>query len=296
MQTSAQTIGCTSEHPNTMVQCLDRPRIKSTAEPTAQASTTGGLQWHDAQVEGSSQIDRQDINKLRQFIDGLDLDRLNQQFESATPQEILTWCLRNLPKGLVQTTSFSLPVVTHMLYQELNYPVPVVFLDTLHLFPETLSTAKKAEALYGLNLCTYSVVGARSASAFAAQYGDRLWETDIERFYTLTKIEPLQRALNELGAIAWITGRRRDQSQTRRTLDIFERDEQGRLKINPLAHWTKKEVWGYIFEQGVLYNPLHDQGYTSIGDQPLTTPTLAGEDERAGRWRGSAKTECGIHL
>ncbi|MEO0770686.1 MAG: phosphoadenylyl-sulfate reductase, partial [Cyanobacteria bacterium J06649_4] len=111
----------------------------------------------------------------------------------------------------------------------------------------------------------------------------------------LTKVEPLQRALKDLNVNAWITGRRRDQSQTRQDLPIFERDAEGRLKINPLAHWTKKEVWAYIVEQGVLYNSLHDQGYTSIGDEPLTTPTAANEDERAGRWRGIEKTECGIH-
>jgi len=77
---------------------------------------------------------------------------------------------------------------------------------------------------------------------------------------------------------------------------IVERDAQGRLKVNPLATWTSKDTWRYIVEHGVLYNPLHDLGYTSIGDQPLTTAVQAGEDERAGRWRGTAKTECGIHI
>ena len=275
MHTSAQIIGCVPEHPDTMVQCIEAPKI-SQIKPVATV--------HDAS------------DRLRQFVAGLDLDKLNQQFESATPQEILTWCIRNLPKGLVQTTSFSLPVVTHMLYQELAYPIPVVFLDTLHLFPETLATAQKAKSLYGLDLHTYRIVNADSADAFAARYGDKLWETDVERFYTLTKVEPLQKALDELNAIAWITGRRRDQSETRQDLLIFERDAKGRLKINPLATWTKKEIWSYIFKHGVIYNPLHDQGYTSIGDQPLTTPTTVGEGERAGRWRGSTKTECGIHL
>ncbi len=226
----------------------------------------------------------------------LDLDILNQRFDQASPQEILAWCIENIPQGLVQTTSFSLLPITHILYKALNHPVPVIFLDTLHLFPETLETAQKAKTLYDLDLHVYRAVGVNSREAFADRYGEALWDQDIERFYELTKVEPLQRSLNELNVKAWITGRRRDQSKTRQHLPIFERDENGRLKVNPLANWTSKDVWAYTFEHNVPYNPLHDQGYTSIGDQPLTTPTAANEDERAGRWRGSEKTECGIHL
>ncbi|MBE9060090.1 phosphoadenosine phosphosulfate reductase [cf. Phormidesmis sp. LEGE 11477] len=226
----------------------------------------------------------------------LDLDLLNQRFAQASPQEILNWCITHIPKGLVQTTSFSFLAISHMLYEELNHPVPVIFLDTLHLFPETLDTARQAQAHYHLDLHTYTAIGAHSQASFAARYGEKLWDTDIDRFYELTKVEPLQRALGDLGAIAWITGRRRDQSEARKDLPIFERDDQGRLKINPLARWTHKDLWAYVFKHDVMYNPLHDQGYTSIGDQPLTTRTVAGEDERAGRWRGSDKTECGIHL
>ncbi|MGB3768229.1 MAG: phosphoadenosine phosphosulfate reductase [Phormidesmis sp.] len=226
----------------------------------------------------------------------LDLSILNQRFDQASPQEILAWCIENIPQGLVQTTSFSLLPITHMLYKELNHPIPVVFLDTLHLFLETLETAQKAKTLYDLDLHVYRAAGVDSQDDFAARYGEALWEKDIERFYELTKVEPLQRALDELNVKAWITGRRRDQSKTRQDLPIFERDENGRLKVNPLANWTSRDVWTYTFEHSVPYNPLHDQGYTSIGDQPLTTPTAANEDERAGRWRGSEKTECGIHF
>ena len=229
------------------------------------------------------------------FADQLNLDSLNQQFAQATPQEILAWCIDNIPEGLVQTTSFSMLAVTHMLYKELNYPIPVVFLDTLHLFQETLDTAAKAKFIYDLDLHTYRAIGADSRETFAQRYGDRLWERDIDEFYAITKVEPLKRALDELGVKAWITGRRRDQSATRESLPIFERAEDGRLKINPLANWTRKELWAYTDQHNVMYNPLHDQGYSSIGDEPLTTPTAYGEDERAGRWRGTEKTECGIH-
>jgi phosphoadenosine phosphosulfate reductase len=108
-----------------------------------------------------------------------------------------------------------------------------------------------------------------SREAFAAKYGEALWDTDIAKFHQITKIEPLQRGLNELGAIAWITGRRRDQANTRADMPIFELDTQERLKINPIANWTRKETWAYVFEHDVIYNPLHDQGYPSIGDEPL---------------------------
>jgi phosphoadenosine phosphosulfate reductase len=225
----------------------------------------------------------------------LDLDTLNRQFERATPQEILVWCLCNIPEGLVQTSSFSLLALTHMLYKELDNPVPVIFLDTLHLFPETLETARKAQFIYDLDLHTYRAAGINSQEAFAERYGEALWERDIDLFYNITKVEPLQRALEDLKVKAWITGRRRDQSQTRENLPIIERVEGGRLKINPLANWSAQDIWAYTHQHNVIYNPLHDQGYSSIGDQPLTTPTIDGEAEREGRWRGTEKTECGIH-
>lgn len=225
--------------------------------------------------------------------DQLDLDELNRRFESATPQEILAWAVATVP-NLVQMTSFSMLAITHMLYDELQVRLPVIFLDTLHLFPETLHTAHQAHTLYNLDLHTYKP--ADTQADFIARHGDRLWERDITQFHTLTKVEPMHRALNELEVQGWITGRRRDQAASRQTMPILERDQDGRLKINPLARWTHKDLWRYTYAHGILYNPLHDQGYTSIGDQPLTTQVQAGEDERAGRWRGSTKTECGIHL
>ncbi|MEM6251926.1 MAG: phosphoadenosine phosphosulfate reductase [Cyanobacteria bacterium P01_D01_bin.156] len=222
----------------------------------------------------------------------LDLAELNTRFESATPQEILAWAIATVPH-LVQMTSFSMGAITHMLYNELQAKLPVIFLDTLHLFPETLETAEKAKALYGLDLRIYSP--ATNRDDFIARYGDRLWEKDVVRFHQLTKVKPMHRALDDLSVQGWITGRRRDQSSNRQLMPILELDKDRRLKINPLANWTHKDLWRYTFAQNVFYNPLHDQGYTSIGDQPLTTKVTVGEDERAGRWRGSSKTECGIH-
>ena len=228
----------------------------------------------------------------------LNLEQLNQDFETAAPQEILIWAIATFPTGLVQTSSFSMLVTIDMLYRELRpeSAVPVLFLDTLHHFPETLQTVDRAKARYGLDVHIFSALGVESREEFAARYGDELWLHDVNRFHYLTKVEPLQRALKDLGVKAWVTGRRREQSTARQQMPIVETDTEGRIKINPLANWTRKDLWTYTYKHDVPYNPLHDQGYTSIGDEPLTTPIATGEHERAGRWRGSTKTECGIHL
>ncbi len=229
-----------------------------------------------------------------------DLEELNQRFNTAHPREVLAWCVENIPTGLVQTSAFNVDdlVITDILYRELKpaTPTPVIFLDTLYHFPETLELVAKAKDLYNLDLKTYKMPDIDSREAFVAQYGEALWDTDIQQFHHVTKIEPLQRGLDELNTVAWITGRRRDQAVTRADMPVFEIDAKGRLKVNPIASWTRQETWAYVNEHSVIYNPLHDQGYPSIGDEPITTKVGEGEDERAGRWRGTGKTECGIHI
>ncbi|SRR5579883_512191 len=226
------------------------------------------------------------------------LDELNRKFETAHPRDILAWTAENIPTGLVQTSAFNVDdmVITHILYSELKYPSPVIFLDTLHHFPQTLELVARAKEIYNLDLKIYKTPDVDTREAFTAKYGEALWDQDIAKFHQVTKIEPLQRGLDELATVAWLTGRRRDQAVTRANMPIFELDSQGRLKVNPLATWTRKETWVYVAEHGVIYNPLHDQGYPSVGDEPITTPVAEGEDERAGRWRGTGKTECGIHI
>ena len=235
-------------------------------------------------------------NKTAEF----NLDELNQRFDTAHPQEILAWCVEHIPTGLVQTSAFNVDdiVITDTLYREIKpaNPVPVMFLDTLHHFPQTLELVSSLDEIYKLNLKIYKILEVDTRDAFAARYGEALWDRDIAQFHHLTKIEPLQRGLAELNTVAWLTGRRRDQATTRVYMPIFEIDTQNRLKVNPIASWTRKETWAYVFEHGVIYNPLHDQGYPSIGDEPITTRVAEGEDERAGRWRGTDKTECGIHI
>lgn len=226
------------------------------------------------------------------------LDELNKKYDTASPREILAWCVEHLPTGLVQASAFNVDdmVITDILYRDLKRRVPVIFLDTLYHFPQTLELVAKAKELYNLDLKTYKIPDIDSREAFSTKYGEALWDKDISQFHQLTKIEPLQRGLAELNSIAWITGRRRDQANTRSDMPVFELDGKQRLKVNPIASWTRKETWAYVFEHNVIYNPLHDQGYPSIGDEPITTQVAEGEDERAGRWRGMGKTECGIHI
>ncbi|MBA2748558.1 MAG: phosphoadenosine phosphosulfate reductase [Tatlockia sp.] len=227
-----------------------------------------------------------------------DLAELNQKYDTAHPRDVLAWCVENINTGLVQASAFNVDdiAITDILYRDLKHPIPVIFLDTLYHFPQTLELVGKVKELYNLDLKTYKMPDLDSRQAFAAKYGDALWDKDISQFHQITKIEPLQRGLAELNTTAWITGRRRDQANTRQVMPIFEVDGKQRLKVNPIASWTRKETWAYVFEHGVIYNPLHDQGYPSIGDEPITTQVGEGEDERAGRWRGMGKTECGIHI
>ncbi|MEY3222361.1 MAG: phosphoadenosine phosphosulfate reductase, partial [Cyanobacteriota bacterium] len=124
-----------------------------------------------------------------------DLVKLNEQFETATPTEILAWSVENIPTGLVQTSAFNVDdiILTHILYTVLNHPVPVIFLDTLYHFPQTLELVAKAKGIYNLDLKTYKTPDVDSREAFAAKFGEALWDTDIAKFHDVTKIEPLLR-------------------------------------------------------------------------------------------------------
>jgi phosphoadenosine phosphosulfate reductase len=168
----------------------------------------------------------------------------------------------------------------------------VFYLDTDLLFPETYALRDQLEARYGVHFERRTT--SLSLDAQAADHGERLWERRPDDCCRLRKVEPLREMLS--GLRAWVTGVRRDQSPTRAAVGIVERDPQfGLIKINPLARWSSQDVWKYIVKHDVPYNPLHDQGYPSVGCTPCTTPVQIGEDPRAGRWRGLNKTECGIH-
>ncbi len=168
----------------------------------------------------------------------------------------------------------------------------VAFIDTGYHFAETLGTAHAYEIGRPLRLLTVTPV--QTVAEQDAQYGPRLHERDPDLCCALRKVEPLERTL--AGRDAWITGMRRIDAPTRTDIDIVGVDaRRGMVKINPLALWTEEQTRAYARDAGVLLNPLREIGYTSIGCGPCTRPTAPGEDPRAGRWAGKAKTECGLH-
>ena len=163
----------------------------------------------------------------------------------------------------------------------------VFAIDTHHLFPETYAHWREVEQRYST---TIEVFEGPSAEELAATHGESLWETKPDLYLSIAKVEPLVRALG--GLDCWITGVRRDQSPTRANAPKLGWDAAHELwKANPLADWSDDDCWAYIRERGLPYNPLHDQGYASIGD---THSTLPGEG-REGRWAGTDRTECGLH-
>jgi phosphoadenosine phosphosulfate reductase len=206
-------------------------------------------------------------------------------FEAMSAEELLRWASAEFGDRLCLTCSWQRQSSTlvHMV-SELDLDLDVIELDTLVLFDETYATRDRLVERYGLKLKSFRPIDPI----------DRLWETDPDRCCGIRKVEPLERALR--GYDAWITGIRREQSPTRANAQKVEWSERyGVWKIQPLVDWDAKRVQAYLTVNEVPYNPLHDQGYPSIGCVHCTRPVAAGEDERAGRWAGSGKLECGIH-
>ena len=225
---------------------------------------------------------------------------LNRQLQFLEPPEILRWCITSLPK-LYQTTAFGLSGLAILdMLSKLKIPraqmVDSIFLDTLHHFPETLELVEKVRTRYPLvTFHMFKPEGIETAEEFSEKHGERLWERDDQLYDSLVKVEPAQRAYRELQVDAVLTGRRRSQGGKRGDLDVIEVDEAGLIKVNPLANWSFSQVQEYVKTNDVPYNALLDQGYKSIGDWHSTQPVSEDEDERAGRWKGQQKTECGIH-
>jgi phosphoadenosine phosphosulfate reductase len=207
-------------------------------------------------------------------------------FEAMSAEELLRWAHAEFGDRICLTCSWQRQssALVHMI-SELELGVDVVELDTLVLFPETYETRDRLVDRYGLTLKSFRPIDPP----------DRLWETDVDACCGIRKVEPLERAL--AGYDAWITGIRRGQSSSRAHAKKVEWSERyGVWKIQPLVDWDAKRVDAYIAVNEIPYNPLHDRGYPSIGCVHCTRPVTAGEDERAGRWAGSSKLECGIHV
>jgi phosphoadenosine phosphosulfate reductase len=175
---------------------------------------------------------------------------------------------------------------------ELGLGVDIVELDTQLFFRESYETRERLVGRYGLNLIVPEVI---TIAEQHKQEGPNLWETNPDRCCHIRKVEPLIQVLEPYDA--WVSGIRREQSPSRAGAKKVERSERyGVWKVQPLADWSEKDVWRYIVQNDIPYNPLHDVGYRSIGCIPCTRPTRPDEEERAGRWAGSDKLECGIHV
>lgn len=226
---------------------------------------------------------------------------LNSRLENMHPQDILRFCKIMFP-NLYQSTAFGLTGLVTLdmlskLEKEDSRPVDIIFLDTLYHFEETLDLVDRVRRRYpSTKVHLFKPDGCETAAEFESFYGERMWEVASEMYDWYAKVEPQQRAYTELGVAAVLTGRRRSQGGARDQIPVIEVDEErGVVKINPLVNWSFNQVQSYIKEHDVPYNVLLDRGYKSIGDWHSTSPVAAGEDERAGRWKGQQKTECGIH-
>ncbi len=229
-------------------------------------------------------------------IDSEKIGRLADAFEGTGPEEILAWAWRDMGPAVAMSTAFGASGLVMLdMAQRVAPDLPVFTIDTGYLFPETLALKERIEARYDIRI--ESLQPRLSVPEQDRACGRDLYNRDPDRCCRMRKVEPLQRKL--AGLNGWIAGLRRDQSGTRAGVRVVEgyRTSCGRdvTKINPLAAWTRKQVWDYIIENDLPYNSLMDRGYSSIGCWPCTQPAAPGADERAGRWAGTSKSECGIH-
>ncbi|MNO36869.1 Phosphoadenosine phosphosulfate reductase [compost metagenome] len=214
------------------------------------------------------------------------------EFESSTPQEIIAWAVETFPNITFACSFGAEDVVLVDMLQQISPSTDIFYLDTDFHFKETYETRDAIAAKYGLEFVRVSPK--LTPEEQAVQYGEELWKSDPNACCNVRKVEPLTRVLGRYEA--WITGIRRDQAPTRANAKKIEYDAKfGLVKFNPIAHWTSDDVWNYIREHELIYNPLHDRNYPSIGCEYCTRQVMPGEDPRAGRWSGTEKTECGLH-
>jgi len=214
--------------------------------------------------------------------------------EGWTAQQTMAWACEIFGNQVAIASAFGAEgMVLIDMASRLRKDFRIFTMDTEFLFPETYNLMDRIEQRYEIKI--EKVYPLLSPEEQERIHGAALWSRDADRCCNLRKVEPLRRKLSELRA--WITGIRRSQTLDRRNAGKVEWDAKfGLVKVNPIADWTAKQVWRYVYDHGVPYNALHDQNYPSIGCTHCTRAIQPGEDVRAGRWSGSAKTECGLHV
>jgi phosphoadenosine phosphosulfate reductase len=222
-----------------------------------------------------------------------DLPALNERFEQASPEEILEWGARQFGDRVVVSSSFQTQSVALLhLIGQVCPQLPVIFVDTGYHFAETLAYRDQLIDLLGINVISVSA-DLDKRQDFDADGITPLHRTNPDLCCALHKTAPMAKAL--IGRDAWISGIRRQQTGTRSAAHHIEQQADGLYKLNPLLGWTSKDLWTYINRHDLPTHPLFSLGYASIGCAPCTRAIQDGEDERAGRWAGTNKIECGLH-
>ncbi len=222
------------------------------------------------------------------------VETLSAQLATASAEERVRWAVETFGDRLVMTTSFGIQsaVMLHLVTQIVPQ-IPVVFIDTGYLFPETYQFADELTRRLNLNLKVYNplMTAARQEALFGRQ-----WEAGVEglkRYNLINKVEPMDRAVRELGATAWMAGLRRSQASTRERLSVVQLQNKI-TKVHPILDWDNRTVHRYLTQHGLPYHPLWEQGYVSVGDSHSSAPLSPGMSEEETRFNG-LKRECGLH-
>src|SRR5262245_57025971 len=230
----------------------------------------------------------------RRTLTEVEIAKAAESLGNETPENILRWAAQTFGERLTMATAFGAEgcCLIHMLADVAPW-VRIFNLDTGYQFPETLELRERIKNRYGIEV--EFIRPELTVEEYEAEHGGPLYRIRPDQCCHDRKLAPLRQAV--VGFDAWISAIRRDQTADRGKATVVGWDPKFNIvKVNPLLTWTKKEVWGFILKHGIPYNPLHDQGYPSIGCWPCTQAVSAGQDERAGRWAGTVKKECGLHV
>ncbi|AEI45990.1 phosphoadenylyl-sulfate reductase [Paenibacillus mucilaginosus] len=220
------------------------------------------------------------------------INKAAEEFENQSPEALLAFAVERFPNITLACSFGAEDVVLVDMLQKVSPKTDIFYLDTNVHFKETYETRDRLEKHYGLQFV--QVLPKLTLEEQALQHGPELWKTSPTDCCNIRKVDPLTDILKNYDA--WFTGIRRDQAPTRANAKKVEYDVKfGLVKFNPLADWTSEDVWNYIRNNNLIYNPLHDMNYPSIGCEHCTRQVAPGEDPRAGRWAGFEKTECGLH-
>jgi phosphoadenosine phosphosulfate reductase len=231
---------------------------------------------------------------ITQTLPATEIAAANRVLEGKSPQAILRWAVEQYHPRLTMATAFGAEgcCLIHML-AEIEPGVRIFNLDTGYQFAETLELRERIKERYGIEV--EYIRPNLTVAEYEAEHWGPLYVLQPDRCCHDRKIVPLRRAI--AGYDAWISAIRKDQTSHRAQAGVVQWDGKfGLVKVNPLLNWTKRDVWAFVAKHEVPYNPLHDQGYPSIGCWPCTQPVADGQDERTGRWAGTGKKECGLHI